>query len=466
MDKMSISSKKIHAKSSIQTHVFPNGLRIIYETPKNSLPITSIYGYCDVGSIHENDSIRGAAHFIEHMCFKGTKKVPESKDIFAIYDDVGAFLNAFTEKRYTRYVVKTHDQFAHNCIDMLSDMMLNSTFNRKEFVKEEKVVIEESLRDNDEPESMLNDMTEAILYQGSSYSYPIDTIEYHKKGRFDYDKIIEFYHHFYRPENMIISIVSKLPFREIKRMVENSYFVKHGETLRQSIEHANTHTIQVGTIKQHEPIFKLAKKTGVSTVHLNISFRTCGNTNPDKHTLNLLKHVLSGTFGSRLTTLLREKNGLTYSSYASTTYYDHAGDFTIYAQMDYTKVFHNDTVKSKGVLPLLIDMLSDLVKNGVSSSELKTAKRNFKGKLQIELEDSSILAGHNGRDYLLYSDPDSIVSYENFFDHYMANISCADILSVIRKYFRKDRMVLTMVSEHLPAQSKLEGACDLFVDSK
>ena len=454
---MSIVKQK--STSRIKIHVFPNGLRLIYESSRNNLPITSIYAYCDVGSVHEPDSIRGAAHFIEHMCFKGTKKIPKSKDIFAVYDNVGAFLNAFTEKRYTRYVVKTNDEFAHNCIDMVSDMMLNSTFNRTEFVKEEKVVVEENLRSRDDAESDLSDLTESLLYKGSSFSFPIDMVEYHEEGSFDYDKIVKFYRHFYRPENMVVSIVSQLPFAEIVRMVEQSYFSKRVKVQPLKTTHP-LYAMQLSTVQQHGLRCVLMKKKGIDTVHMNISFRTCNQTSHDKYVLNFLKHIFSGTFGSKLTTLLREQNGLTYTSRASTTYYDHAGDFTIYAQMNNEKVFHNGSSKSKGVLPLVISMLNDVIRKGVSESEFKTAKQNFRGKIQIELEDSSILAGHNGRNLLLYSDPDNITSYMDFYEHFVQPITRADVLSMIHKYFRKDRMILTMVSEHLPKEADVIRACE------
>jgi len=448
--------------SKIETHTFTNGLRLIYERPKNSLPITSIYAYCNVGSVHEPDSIRGAAHFIEHMCFKGTKKIPKSKDIFAVYDNVGAFLNAFTEKRYTRYVVKASDEYAHNCIDMVSDMMLNSTFNRKEFVKEEKVVVEENLRDRDNAESDLGDLTESLLYKGSSFSFPIDMIEYHRDGPFDYDKIMQFYRHFYRPENIVVSIVSQLPFKEIVRMVQESYFSKVVKSIPLKTTHP-LYAMQLSTVQTQGLQCVLMKKPGINTVHMNISFLTCNQTSRDKHVLNLLKHILSGTFGSKLTTLLREQNGLTYTSGASTTYYEHAGDFTIYAQMNNEKVFRNGSRESKGVLPLIINMLNGLIKKGVSDAEFKTAKRNFRGKIQIELEDSSVLAGHNGRDLVLYSDPDNIIPYSRFFEHYIEPITRADILAVIHKYFKKERMVVTMVSEHLPNQTAVERECQRLV---
>jgi len=94
---------------TIKIHTFPNGFRLIHEISKNKLPLTSIDAYCDLGSIYEKPNMRGVSHFIEHMCFKGTKKIPYSKDIFKQYDETGGYLNASTYKRYTIYTLKCHD---------------------------------------------------------------------------------------------------------------------------------------------------------------------------------------------------------------------------------------------------------------------------------------------------------------------------------------------------------------------
>ena len=66
-------------------HTFPNGFRMIYEKPENNITVSAIQVFCKVGSAMEPDNIRGVSHFIEHMCFKGTKKLPLAKDISKTY---------------------------------------------------------------------------------------------------------------------------------------------------------------------------------------------------------------------------------------------------------------------------------------------------------------------------------------------------------------------------------------------
>ena len=111
---------------SIETFVYPNGFRLVYEKSLNKLPICAIQVFCDVGSAYESENIRGVSHFIEHMCFKGTKQMPKTKDILIHYDKIGADFNAYTEKRYTCYTLKCHNDNIKNSIVILSDMLLNS----------------------------------------------------------------------------------------------------------------------------------------------------------------------------------------------------------------------------------------------------------------------------------------------------------------------------------------------------
>jgi predicted Zn-dependent peptidase len=87
--------------------------------------------------------------------------------------------------------------------------MLNSTFNKSEYKKEEKVVIEENIKDMNDADEILFENLDKLLYNGSSYAFPVDTIAYHK-GNLDYKTVIEMYNHFYQPNKMVLSIVSNL----------------------------------------------------------------------------------------------------------------------------------------------------------------------------------------------------------------------------------------------------------------
>jgi predicted Zn-dependent peptidase len=162
--------------------------------------------------------------------------------------------------------------------------------------------------------------------------------------------------------------------------------------------------------------------------------------------------------GSRLFMVLREKNGLTYTSSATTEYYEPGGDFTIYTEVDRRKILKNGS--KPGVLPLIMGIIGDLVKNGVSEEELTRIKDNLQAKRSMALEDSNVQTSHNGRDWLLYGDPDKIVPYADMYSTYTAPITRKQILEVVRKYFVRANMVVCMMGDGLPTLESVKAVCD------
>ena len=441
----------------IHTHTFPNGFRIIYENPRNSISVTSIQVFCKVGSAMETENTRGISHFIEHMAFKGTKRLPSSKDISKIYDETGAYFNATTEKSYTNYIVKCEDEYVKNCILVLGDMLLNSVFDKEEFEKEKKVVAEETILLEDSGQNILADLYDASVYKGSSYEAAIDILSYHKPGSLKYDDVLQFYKTFYRPSNMVLSVVSHIPFSKFIDIVSHSDFTK--ATPSSPFIHCPNPVISYAP--QTEPHYIIKTRKGLNTLHLIIGFRTCSQYVPDKYALNLLGNILGGFMNARLFAILREANGLTYSSYADTSYYNILGDFSISAETDPAKLLVNkDRKKGKGVLPLIVDIIADLQKNGVSASELRISKSNMKGSMVIEEEDNDNACFHNGSKMLLYDDGTPIVSYHDRYDKYYKSITQQDIHDVIKKYFIKQNMTVCILGNHSPSLKVVKEICD------
>ncbi len=494
-------SHEIKTPISIRFHTFPNGLRLVYENPKTVLPLTSVSVYCNVGSVNETNDLRGASHFIEHCIFKGTKKHPKAKQLYLFFDKVGGKINAYTEKRSTQYIIKVQDEYVAECIDLFGDMLLNSTFDPEECKKEEKVVVEEVLRMEDDPEDILANIRETILYSGTSYQYPIDTISYHRSGTkhglkpFLHEKIQEFYRMFYRPENMIISIVSHLSFSHIQSVIEKSFFIR--TIPKRYALPAFSRPISYYAKYQMHPFFsyelpltrvennkkrdknaspikyELHQKPNMETVHVSISFKTCGLfTNSDqcgehiqhRCALNVLDNILSGTFGGKLSYLLREQNGLTYTSKTYTNYYEANGDITIYAQVDRNKVIRNGD--RKGLIPLIVGLLRDLVKHGVSEQDVTVAKQGMKSSLMMQLEHSLDQAEHNGNLWLIYGNKHAVVPIDRLYETEIEWIKAKHIYDVIRTYFRPENMVVCLVGETLPSLNTVRREIDPFEGCK
>ena len=104
---------------------------IILANSKETKAITFEVLY-KVGSRQENIKNNGVSHFLEHLMFKGTKKRPNTFNISKELDSIGAEYNAFTGKDHTGYYIKADNKNLPLAVEMLSDMLHNSKFDKKE----------------------------------------------------------------------------------------------------------------------------------------------------------------------------------------------------------------------------------------------------------------------------------------------------------------------------------------------
>lgn len=429
----------------MNSKTYENGFRLVHEKPViPASNIASIQVFCDIGSIHEPEESRGSAHFIEHMCFKGTKHLNSSKEVNLIFDKTGSASNAFTDRRYTCYYADTDKDNVRVCISTLADMLLNSVFDKTEYMKERDVVREEMVKDADDCEllSLLN--ADKQIYAGSPYENPVDDLKYHEgKHALKYENILEIYKKFYVPSNFILSVCSSIPFETICKYVEQSDFIK-------VVNREPRPSLNLCVKPQTDVVYNL-EKHNTNPVHICIGFRTCSLTSPDKYCLKLLKTVLSGKINSRMFMLLREDNGLTYTSYAYSDYFEHMGDFKMYAECDPAKVFKNGS--GPGVFPLLCQMIRDLLEHGVTKEELILAKGFSQGTQKMNAEDSSVIAKYNGKNQLFNNL--TAPKYADKYKKLIAPITLNQIHRCIRQYFCREGMVVSIVSAQLMAKSKL-----------
>jgi predicted Zn-dependent peptidase len=432
------------------TKTYQNGFRIVYEKPViPSSNIASIQLFCNIGSIHEPEESRGSAHFIEHMCFKGTKHLKTAKEVNLIFDKTGSQSNAYTDRRYTCYYADTDKANVKICISTLADMLLNSVFDKTEYMKERDVVREEMVKDADDYELLALENADKQIYAGSPYEHSVDELKYHEgKHALKYENILEIYKKYYVPANFILSVCSSIPFETICKYAEQSDFTK-------AVKREPPPSINLCVKPQTDIIYCLEKRV-TTPVHICIGFRTCSLMNPDKYCLKLLKTVLSGKINSRMFMLLREDNGLTYSSYAYTDFFEHMGDFKMYAECDPIKLFKNGA--KPGVFPLLCQMICDLLEHGVTKEEMETAKGYTEGSQKMNAEYSSVIAKYNGKNALFNNL--SVPKYTDKYKKLIEPITLTQIHQCIRKYFCREGMVVSIVSATQMDKTKL---CE-FVD--
>ncbi len=114
--------------------VLKNGLTLI-TVPMPHLDSVTTLVAVGAGSRYETRNINGISHFLEHMAFKGTQKRPSALEISTLIDGIGGEFNAFTGKETTGYYIKSAAAHIGLSLDLISDMLQNSLFKKKEMEK-------------------------------------------------------------------------------------------------------------------------------------------------------------------------------------------------------------------------------------------------------------------------------------------------------------------------------------------
>jgi len=117
-----------------------NGMRVA--TEQSAAETATIGVFIDAGSRYETDASNGAAHFLEHMAFKGTTK-RSRHDLEVEIENMGGHLNAYTSREMTVYYAKVFKQDVPKAVDILADILQNSVMDERHINQERDVILRE-----------------------------------------------------------------------------------------------------------------------------------------------------------------------------------------------------------------------------------------------------------------------------------------------------------------------------------
>ena len=115
------------AQQPTSVSTLPNGMRVASES--NGGETATVGVWIETGSRYESDANNGVAHFLEHMAFKGTGKRSQLQ-LETEVENMGAHLNAYTSREQTVYYAKVLKGDVPKAVEMLSDILLNSSFSQ------------------------------------------------------------------------------------------------------------------------------------------------------------------------------------------------------------------------------------------------------------------------------------------------------------------------------------------------
>lgn len=369
----------------IFTKTYPSGLRLVAQRMEH-LYTVSIGMYINVGSVRETEKENGYSHFIEHLMFKGTER-RTCAQISETMENIGAQFNAFTSKDNTCYYTKSASDDITTCLDLLSDMYFNSTFDEKELEKEKSVVIEEIAMNDDHPDDVCQDLISTAAYRNQKIGQTIlgkaENIRYS-----DRHSILEYRKKYYLPSNTVISVAGNFQFEQLDELIIKYFENNFADFDKSSVE------------EEEQSVYSqdfLSRFKDTEQSHLSMAFCGCNMAQQDTSVYALMTSILGGGMSSRLFQSVREQHGLAYTVYAYSSSYRNSGYIEIYCGTG------SDNVSK--LCGLLEKVLKQFKHKGVTSEELQRAKAIAVNGIYMAVEDSLNVMMANGRRMLKLGAP-------------------------------------------------------------
>lgn len=205
----------------ISEFMLGNGMQVVV-IPDTRAPVVTHFVWYRVGSADEPAGVSGIAHFLEHLMFKSTDKIP-SGEFSKIVSRLGGQDNAFTSHDMTAYYQRISKDRLPKMMEMEADRMVNLRLDEKDVNTERAVIIEERRsRTENNPSSILAEQMSAALYQNHPYRIPIIGWM-HEMEKLSREDALNFYKRHYAPNNAILVVAGDVTAEEVKKLAEATY---------------------------------------------------------------------------------------------------------------------------------------------------------------------------------------------------------------------------------------------------
>jgi zinc protease len=210
-----------HATPLATEFELQNGMRVVVVEDHRAPVVTHMVWY-RAGAADEPPAVSGIAHFLEHLMFKSTDKIPNG-EFSKIVSRLGGQDNAFTGQDVTAYFQRIAKDRLPTLMEMEADRMVNLRLDEKEVLTERNVILEERRsRTDNNPSALLEEQMNAMLYLSHPYGRPVIGWE-HEMARLSRDDALAFYKRFYAPNNAILVVTGDITPDELKLLAEATY---------------------------------------------------------------------------------------------------------------------------------------------------------------------------------------------------------------------------------------------------
>ena len=344
-----------------------NGLQCSFQAQRSS--VAHVVVAIRAGSRDELDHQQGLAHFLEHNLFKGTSK-RKAYHILSRLDDVGGELNAYTTKEETIIHASFLKTDFRRALELIYDVLANSTFPEKELEKEKDVIKDEISSYKDAPGESIFDDFEDHIFRGDPLGRNIlGTPESVDKLR--RDDILELQSRTYTADRIKLAVVGPFGSERVERTVAELFA---------GFQFADSDW--QNTFKGDGQPDRVVENLAQFQDHYMVGWRTCGIHGHDRRSLSLLNNILGGpAMNSRLGLNIREKHGIAYNIESYLNLYSDVGMMGIYLGCD--------PQQTEKAADLVAKEVTKLRETKLGTLQMSKAKKQFLGQMAMS-EDNGL----------------------------------------------------------------------------
>lgn len=279
--------------ANVQEFKLDNGLKLIVQEDHRSPVVVSQVWY-KAGSIDEVNGKTGVAHVLEHMMFKGTKKV-KAGQFSRLIAAAGGKENAFTSSDYTCYFQQLEKSNLALSFELEADRMANLQLTKEEFDKEIKVVMEERRwRTDDKPQSLVNEAFQGAVYRAHPYSRPVIGFM-NDLENMSFEDAREWYDLWYAPNNATVVVVGDVQAQEVYKLAKQHF----GKLTAKKLP-VRKPQVEPGQLGERRVVVKAPAKQAYVLMGYHVPSLQEADKDWQPYALEVLAGVLSGNPAARL----------------------------------------------------------------------------------------------------------------------------------------------------------------------
>lgn len=400
----------------VRTSTLSNGITVVTDRMPH-LKTAALGVWVRTGSRAENLDQNGITHLLEHMAFKGTNS-RSAREIAEQIEAVGGELNASTSIEFTNYYARILAEDLPLAVELLSDILQNSTFDSDELAREQHVILQEIGAAHDSPEDQAFDLFQETAWPAQAIGRPILGTPETVKG-FGRDSLNQYLADRYRGPDMVLSAAGAMDHDTLVKIAEEQFagFKSEAAAKEETARyHGGQQTLQKDLME----------------AQILIGFEGRPYKADDYYAVQILASVLGGGMSSRLFQEIREKLGLCYAIYSFHWAFADTGLFGLHAATGQDDI--------GALMPAIVDELKSAC-NTISDAEVARSRAQIRAGLMMALESPAARAGQIARQMMVHG---RTLTLEEI-SRKIEAVSAADIRRVAEEVFSGSSPTLAAV---------------------